>query len=241
MPSLRISDVAAQIGVPSTTLRYYEDVGLLKTRRSPGGYRIYDEHTIERLRFISSAKRLRLPLAEIATLLQVWDSASCRTVKQQLRPLLTQRISDLQQDRAALDELNTQLTAALRQLDHLPDRDSACDPSCTFLDQPQPHEPAVACSLNPSQLPDRFRRWQELLDQAPRTPIPRGVLIDHLPAARSADLVALIVAEQQCCPFLSFQLSFAGSTLQLRITAPDGAEGLVLALVNDLTQEVTTP
>ena len=60
--SLRISDLAARSGFTTSTLRYYEQVGLLAaTQRSSGGYRLYDEAALVRLRFIDRAKQLGLP------------------------------------------------------------------------------------------------------------------------------------------------------------------------------------
>jgi DNA-binding transcriptional MerR regulator len=46
----RIADVDRRSGFTPATLRYYEDIGLLPTPdRSGGGYRMYDDHTLDRL------------------------------------------------------------------------------------------------------------------------------------------------------------------------------------------------
>lgn len=57
----RISQLAERSGVPATTLRFYEDAGLLRAERTPSGYRIYGEDAVDRLAFISSAKLLARP------------------------------------------------------------------------------------------------------------------------------------------------------------------------------------
>src|SRR6478735_9410628 len=67
----RISQLAARSGVPATTLRFYEEAGLLPADRTPSGYRVYGEDAVERLAFISSAKLLGLALEEIRELLAV--------------------------------------------------------------------------------------------------------------------------------------------------------------------------
>ena len=42
----RIAEAADVVGVPTTTLRYYEDIGLMPAPgRGPNGYRVYDEPT----------------------------------------------------------------------------------------------------------------------------------------------------------------------------------------------------
>ena len=77
MTDLLISQLADRTGIPATTLRFYETAGLLPAGRTPGGYRVYGEDAVERLGFIIPAKRLGLPLEEIAGLLHVWADGSC--------------------------------------------------------------------------------------------------------------------------------------------------------------------
>ena len=69
---LRINEVAAELGLTTRSLRYYEEVGLLApAARSDGDYRLYDPSDIDRLRFI---KRLRddagFSLAQIGQMLE---------------------------------------------------------------------------------------------------------------------------------------------------------------------------
>ena len=48
--SYKIKDVADRSGFSAATLRYYEEIGLLpEASRTPAGYRLYDDHTLERL------------------------------------------------------------------------------------------------------------------------------------------------------------------------------------------------
>lgn len=65
MSTFRISQLAEQVGLPATTLRFYEQAGLLPAQRSPAGYRLYDDAALNRLAFIRAAKHLGLPLEEI--------------------------------------------------------------------------------------------------------------------------------------------------------------------------------
>jgi DNA-binding transcriptional MerR regulator len=77
----RISELAERTGFPASTLRYYEQQGLLPAvARTSGGYRSYDERTVERLSFIARAKQLDLPLDEIRDLAAVWDDGACAPV-----------------------------------------------------------------------------------------------------------------------------------------------------------------
>lgn len=69
---LRIQEVAAETGLTTRAIRYYEEIGLLEPAgRSDGAYRLFDASDLERLRFI---KELRddagFSLAQIGQLLE---------------------------------------------------------------------------------------------------------------------------------------------------------------------------
>ncbi|REN09908.1 MerR family transcriptional regulator, partial [Mycobacterium tuberculosis] len=69
-----IGQLARQAGVPIDTVRYYERQQLLPTaRRSAGGYRVFSESDLTRLRFIRRAKALGFSLDEIGDLLGFSD------------------------------------------------------------------------------------------------------------------------------------------------------------------------
>jgi MerR family copper efflux transcriptional regulator len=68
---LRIQEVAAEVGLTARSIRYYEEVGLLKPAgRSEGDYRLYDADDLERLRFIKGLRDdAGFSLAEIGQML----------------------------------------------------------------------------------------------------------------------------------------------------------------------------
>src|SRR6476619_1729151 len=72
VPLLRIQQVAADVGLTTRSIRYYEELGLLKpAARSEGSYRLYDEDDLERLRFIKGLRDdAGFSLAEIGQLLE---------------------------------------------------------------------------------------------------------------------------------------------------------------------------
>ena len=69
---LRIQEVAAEVGITTRAVRYYEELGLLNpAARSEGAYRLYDADDVERLRFIKGLRDdAGFSLAEIGTLLE---------------------------------------------------------------------------------------------------------------------------------------------------------------------------
>jgi DNA-binding transcriptional MerR regulator len=70
-PLLRIQEVADRVGLTARSIRYYEEVGLMKPARSMGSYRLYDEEDIARLKYIKGLRDdAGFSLAEIGQLLE---------------------------------------------------------------------------------------------------------------------------------------------------------------------------
>ena len=77
---LTIGKLAHSVGVSSDTLRYYEQEGLIEPAgKSPAGYRLYDQDSARRFRFIKQAQQCGFTLAEIRELLVLRgrDAARC--------------------------------------------------------------------------------------------------------------------------------------------------------------------
>lgn len=72
---LTIGQLAKRMGVRPSTLRYYEQEGVLKAdARSEAGYRLYSPPAEKRLHLIQRAQRLGFSLADMRTLLEGWDN-----------------------------------------------------------------------------------------------------------------------------------------------------------------------
>jgi len=71
-PLLRINEVAAETGLTTRAIRYYEEMGLLEpAARSDGDYRLYDASDLDRLQFIRSLRDdAGFSLAQIGQLLE---------------------------------------------------------------------------------------------------------------------------------------------------------------------------
>ncbi|PZG55668.1 MerR family transcriptional regulator [Spongiactinospora gelatinilytica] len=237
MTSMRISQLAARTGVPATTLRFYEQAGLLPAGRTPAGYRAYGPEAVDRLAFIGEAKHLGLPLEEIAELLTVWEAGSCAQVKADLRPRIRERLAAAEARAGELAAFTGFLRTALAHLDALPDREARCGSRCAFLTPPAmgtalpmgDAPPPVACSLTGDEPGERLTRWRALLDGAGREAIPGGLRVT-LAAERAAAVAGLAVAEQLCCPFFDFRLHLDGPLLRLEVRAPADGAGLLAEL-----------
>lgn len=64
-----IGTVGERYGVPASTLRYWEQIGLLAPPRRSGGQRRYDLDALRRVKFIRMAKHSGLSLGAIRALL----------------------------------------------------------------------------------------------------------------------------------------------------------------------------
>ncbi|WP_339687088.1 MerR family transcriptional regulator [Gimesia maris] len=91
-----ISQVAKASELPTTTVRYYERVGLVEPDdRSVGNYRLYNEESLRKLKFIRAAQTIGFTLDDIKTLLERPDdqNPACRDVQR----LIEERLSDIKQ------------------------------------------------------------------------------------------------------------------------------------------------
>lgn len=120
---VRISELADRVGVPTSTVRYYERVGLLTDpARTGSGYRDYHEDDATRLLFVTRARRMGLSCEQIGALVAVWDGANCDAARERVGQLIGEkqseiagRIIELQQFAAQLARLNTALQDAPAQ------------------------------------------------------------------------------------------------------------------------------
>lgn len=63
---MRIGDLAKRAGTTMRTIRYYEERGLIEpAQRSKGGFRLYHEGELLRLRLIRNLQFLDVPLAQV--------------------------------------------------------------------------------------------------------------------------------------------------------------------------------
>lgn len=156
--SYRISQLAERSGVPASTLRFYENLGLLPAERTTAGYRLYDDTALERLAFIASAKHLGLGLEEIRDLLGVRDQGVCAAVRERLAPLVAARIADADRRIAEVSAFTAHLARVHQELTG-PAPMGACGPDCgcTTTTQSGPM-PVALTRTRPEPSADQARR-----------------------------------------------------------------------------------
>ncbi|MFI1827421.1 redox-sensitive transcriptional activator SoxR [Streptomyces sp. NPDC020412] len=63
---MTVGEVARRAGVATSAVRFYEAQGLISAERTAGNQRRYRRHVLRRLSLVLTAKRLGIPLAELA-------------------------------------------------------------------------------------------------------------------------------------------------------------------------------
>lgn len=129
---MRIGDLATQCNLPTRTIRFYERRGLLPDPdRLANGYRVYDQPTLERVRFIRRAQAAGLTLAEIGTILDV--RADGQTPCAHVNELLDAKLLDVEKRMAQLDTLRTDLEALVTRSKTLDPADCTDRAICHIL------------------------------------------------------------------------------------------------------------
>ena len=249
--SYRIKDVADRSGFTAATLRYYEEIGLLpESTRSPAGYRLYDDRTLDRLAFIARAKQLGCTLEEIADLTLAWDGGQCGPVQDRLRGLVADKLRSAQRQIVELMTLTSELQRAATTLElHRPN--GPCDEQCGCVtDTPDPgaviprqivmlgKKPdraadtvPIACTLTSQSMRDRLSEWQSLLTHViDREPIDSGLRATFGPSTPLDELIRLVTAEQDCCQFFDFSITVDTRGLALEVRSPADALPILQSL-----------
>jgi DNA-binding transcriptional MerR regulator len=77
---MQIGEAAERVGLSIRTIRHYEEAGLIvPSARSDGGFRLYTEPDLDRLRVVKRMKPLGFTLDEMRDLLQLLDDLNAGT------------------------------------------------------------------------------------------------------------------------------------------------------------------
>ena len=115
--SVKIGELAEKADCQVVTIRYYEKAGLLaKPPRSQGGYRLYSENDVERLKFIRHCRSHGMALEEVKALLKLRETPDrdCAEVNE----LVDRHISQVDEQIASLKRLKTQLVRLRKKCPH---------------------------------------------------------------------------------------------------------------------------
>lgn len=119
-----ISEVAKMFDVSARTIRYYEEIGLLKPVRSSANQRLFPKSEVAKLKLIARGKRYGFSLEEIKEMVLLFDKD--RTGKRQLKRTIEygeQRLTDLDERIKELLQIKSEMESLLKEftekLNHL--------------------------------------------------------------------------------------------------------------------------
>ena len=107
---MNISDVAKRTGLPPKTIRYYEDIGLIRPVRDTNGYRRFQEADAHKLAFLGRARALGFSIEDCRTLLALYEdetraSADVKRVAQDHLKQIEDKLAQLESMRDTLTHL----------------------------------------------------------------------------------------------------------------------------------------
>lgn len=109
-PLLNIGEAARMTGLPAKTIRYYEEIGLVRPLRGANGYRAFRQSDVHKLIFLARARGLGFSIEDCRTLLSLYEdkSRSAAEVKALAKAHLDEiaaKIAELEKMRSTLSHL----------------------------------------------------------------------------------------------------------------------------------------
>lgn len=109
---MNIKSVSAATGLPAKTIRYYEEVGLVRPAREANGYRVFSQNDVHKLAFLARSRSLGFPVESCRSLLALYEdqsraSADVRAIALRHLDEIDQKLAELSAMRETLDGLIT--------------------------------------------------------------------------------------------------------------------------------------
>lgn len=158
-----ISEVTKLYHISTRQLRYYDEIGLLKSTRMEGyAYRVYDEESVRRLQQILILRKLRIPLKQIALIINTPSTSNAMNIFYAHILELDQEISALQTIRELTQKLVSDLTTSsdLLSLTHSLSEDQLV----SILDTCQPTKNTLKETLSMKKLNEANKILNKLTD-----------------------------------------------------------------------------
>lgn len=122
---MNISQVSKATGLPAKTIRYYEDIGLVRPARHDNGYRDFSATDAHKLSFLARARSLGFPVESCRSLLALYDDKSRASAD--VKEIARQHLGEI-------DRKLTELHAMRNTLAHLIEACAGDDrPDCPIL------------------------------------------------------------------------------------------------------------
>ncbi|QND51322.1 Cu(I)-responsive transcriptional regulator [Phyllobacterium sp. 628] len=107
---MNIGNASEKSGLPPKTIRYYEDIGLLKPDRADNGYRDYSMSDVHKLKFLQRSRGLGFSVEECRQLLALYEdkeraSSDVKSIARTKLKEIDRKISELRELQHTLQHL----------------------------------------------------------------------------------------------------------------------------------------
>ena len=104
---MNIGEAARQCELPAKTIRYYEDIDLVRPGRLENGYRDYSDRDIHTLRFLQRSRSLGFSIEECRLLLSLYEDEG--RASSDVKSIVNSKIKDIDQKIQELNSLKATL------------------------------------------------------------------------------------------------------------------------------------
>ena len=125
-PDMNIGQASLASHLPTKTIRYYEEIELIRPMRAGNGYRTYSEADVHRLRFLQRARSLGFSIDECRLLLSLYKDR--KRASADVKKLALEKINEIDRKLSELNSLRMTLSA-LAENCHGDDK-----PECPIID-----------------------------------------------------------------------------------------------------------
>ncbi len=118
---MNIGDVAQLSGLPPKTIRYYEDIGLVRPARDANGYRAFATADMHKLAFLARARALGFTIEDCRALLSLYEDEGRASAD--VKRIAEQHLARIEEKIAALEAMRDTLSTLVESCagDHRPD------------------------------------------------------------------------------------------------------------------------
>lgn len=107
---MNIGTVSKRLGLPAKTIRYYEEIGLVRPPRDDNGYRHFGETDLHKLAFLGRARALGFTIEDCRALLSLYEdsgreSAAVKRIAEEHLSRIDEKIDQLRSMRSTLAHL----------------------------------------------------------------------------------------------------------------------------------------
>jgi len=124
---MKIGEVAIKAGVTNRAIRHYEELNLIKSSRLSNNYRVYSKEAIDKVKFISRARKLGFSINECSSLISLFDNKKRKSAE--VRKIAIIKNDELKRQIQELEDLQKSLEWLIKKC---PGNDK---PNCPIIEE----------------------------------------------------------------------------------------------------------